>query len=310
MMSTCDRPAAAPCWCTILCSLFFVGTLAPATPLLGDELPVAEIQAAAAPLDWYSDYDMAYRAARKAQRLLLINFVRSADDPAQRELETLIDADRTLRAKMGEFTLLRLNLDATSGKADEETRLLDHAAFAHMEEQAGIAVIDLAHVDMPCYGRVVSCFPFNTGKYYRWRSEYLPVILGLPAGSLTQRTMIWAVRVHPESPASSNGVHSVSLADAARRHSEHQASIGLQGHHNWETRYHRIRASVSAADAVEVVAESWPDQDLIDSCLDCVASWRYSSGHWGAVKRRHRMFGFDIRRGRNRIWYGTGIFAN
>ena len=51
-------------------------------------------------------------------------------------------------------------------------------------------------------------------------------------------------------------------------------------------------------------------KDLIDSCIDCVASWRHSPGHWGAVRGRHRLFGYDIRRGRNGIWYGTGIFAN
>jgi hypothetical protein len=71
-----------------------------------------------------------------------------------------------------------------------------------------------------------------------------------------------------------------------------------------------VRAQVEANDASEVVAESWPDQNLIDSCIDCVDSWRHSPGHWRAVRGRHRLFGFDIRRGRNGIWYGTGIFAN
>jgi hypothetical protein len=60
----------------------------------------------------------------------------------------------------------------------------------------------------------------------------------------------------------------------------------------------------------EVCAESWPGQGMIDSCIDCVDSWRHSSGHWQGVSRRHRAFGYDIRRGRNGIWYGTGIFAD
>jgi hypothetical protein len=41
-----------------------------------------------------------------------------------------------------------------------------------------------------------------------------------------------------------------------------------------------------------------------------VDSWRHSSGHWQGVSRPHRAFGYDIRRGRNGIWYGTGIFAD
>ena len=58
------------------------------------------------------------------------------------------------------------------------------------------------------------------------------------------------------------------------------------------------------------MAESWPDEGLIDACIDCVASWRQSPGHWGAVRQRHRLFGYDIRRGRNGIWYATGLFAD
>ena len=49
---------------------------------------------------------------------------------------------------------------------------------------------------------------------------------------------------------------------------------------------------------------------MLDSCLDCVDSWRHSSGHWQGVSGRHRAFGYDIRRGGNGIWYGTGIFAD
>ena len=60
---------------------------------------------------------------------------------------------------------------------------------------------------------------------------------------------------------------------------------------------------------VEVVAESWPNQNLIDSCVDCVHSWRQSPGHWSAVQARQASYGYDIRRGGNGIWYATGIFA-
>ena len=62
--------------------------------------------------------------------------------------------------------------------------------------------------------------------------------------------------------------------------------------------------------AQEVVAESWPNESLIDAAVDCVASWRQSPGHWGAVKRRQPLFGYDMRLGRNGIWYATGIFGN
>jgi hypothetical protein len=150
--------------------------------------------------------------------------------------------------------------------------------------------------------------PYASGKFYRWRSDYLGVVLDLPPGTLTQRTMIWAVRTHPENPASTFGEDHPTLVSGATQHSSYQASIGVQGHHHFESRYGQLTAAGN--EVSEVVAESWPDQNMIDSCIDCVQSWRQSPGHWGAVVRRHRAFGYDIRRGRNGIWYGTGIFAD
>ena len=75
-------------------------------------------------------------------------------------------------------------------------------------------------------------------------------------------------------------------------------------------RFHRINSKLSSnVLAQEVVAESWPNESLVEACVDCVHSWRQSPGHWGAVRRRHALFGYDIKRGRNGIWYATGIFG-
>jgi hypothetical protein len=138
----------------------------------------------------------------------------------------------------------------------------------------------------------------------------LNAALDLPPGTISQRTMVWAVRVHGEAPASTAGVQHAVLTQAAAEQSAYQARLGVQGHHRWETRVHQIRTAAGVNGASEVVAESWPDENLIDACIDCVASWRQSPGHWQAVRTRHRLFGYDIRRGRNGIWYGTGIFGN
>ena len=114
----------------------------------------------------------------------------------------------------------------------------------------------------------------------------------------------------PRLPASTQGQFNGVLADEANRHSSHQAAILVQGHHNWESRFHRINTRLpSGVLAQEVVAESWPAENLVDACVDCVDSWRHSPGHWEAVRTRHPLFGFDIQRGRNGIWYATGIFG-
>ena len=126
--------------------------------------------------------------------------------------------------------------------------------------------------------------------------------------------MVFAVRIHPESPASTASKESPVLADEASAQSRYQAQICVQGHHQWESRFHRIIGRLfgrgTPGTPKEVVAESWPNQNLIDSCIDCVDSWRQSSGHWAAVRAPHDSYGYDIQRGPNGIWYATGIFAD
>ena len=263
-----------------------------------------------ADLDWISDYSVAYSKAKESKRMLFIHFVPTEVDDTVQSLDKAIASDDRLQDKLKGMVLSRLPCDAVISIDGQKTSLIDHDAFQYMQGKPGIAIIDLANEEAPYYGRVTNAFPFTQGKYYSWKNEYLSVVLDLPPGSITQRSMIWAVRIHPESPASTEGELDVQLASAAESHSQHQADLGIQGHHQWGTRFHQIRSQVAANTASEVVAESWPNQTMIDSCIDCVKSWRYSSGHWGAVRKRHRLFGYDIRRGRNGIWYGTGIFAN
>ena len=261
-------------------------------------------------LEWHTNYAAAYALAKRERRMLLVNFAPVGDSAVQRQLEFAIDKDQLLQRGLRSMVLVRLPGDYKHQAANYHGLLVAHPAFKHLSGRTGIAIVDLKNSGTPHYGHVVTALPFSRGKYYRWQTSHLSVALDLPPGTITQRTMIWAVRIHPESPASTTGRCHGALAEAAKRHSEYQARIQVQGHHHWETRFHQVRMGARADEAKEVVAESWPNQNLIDSCIDCVASWRHSSGHWRAVRSRHRLFGYDIRRGRNGIWYGTGIFAN
>ncbi len=265
---------------------------------------------AVAGFDWHTDYNAAYREANRNKQMLLIDFVKSDDDTDQRKFQKFIETNVHVQSQLRLFVLARLPIDYEIDQGDTPLRLIDDVMFKHLLGQQGIAIIDLKHDGKPYLGDVVSSFPFASGKYYSWKNEYLCKILELPPGTITQRTMVWAVRTHPERPASTTGHHDLQLARAAAQHSQYQANIGVQGHHRWETRSQQICEIVGATSAKEVVAESWPDQNLIDSCIDCVDSWRHSSGHWKVVRNHHRRFGYDIRQGRNHIWYGTGIFSN
>lgn len=256
----------------------------------------------------HTDYRKAMKEAAEDRKMLFIYFHERRPTAAQRAFERETLADIEIQEKLKRYVFVRLPRDAEIAIDGNRVALLKHAAFTEMLGRQGVAVIDLAHVGSEYYGHVVSTFPFTPGKYYR--KQALSIVLDLPTGTLTQRTMIYAVRIHPERPASTSGQFNAVLADEANQHANHQAAILLQGHHSWDSRFHRINARLpSGVMAQEVVAESWPNESLVEACIDCVHSWRQSPGHWGAVRSRQPLFGYDIKRGRNGIWYATGIFG-
>jgi hypothetical protein len=256
----------------------------------------------------HTNYRDAMDEATESRKMLFIYFHDPNMTAARRAFETITLPSLEIREKLNGFVYLELPTTAEITSGGETSRLLANPAFAEMLGRPGIAIVDLCHVRADYYGHVVSTFPFTPGKFYR--KEALSIILDLPPGTLTQRTMIYAVRIHPEAPKSTQGQFHLALAEEANLHSNHQASIQVQGHHSWDARFHRINAKLPGnALAQEVVAESWPNETLVEACVECVNSWRQSPGHWAAVRSRHPLFGYDIKRGGNGIWYATGIFG-
>ncbi len=256
----------------------------------------------------HTNYQEAMKEAAESRKMLFIYFHEPSMTAARRAFETITLPALEIQEKLKGYVYLELPTNAEITSGGKTSRLLSNRAFAEMLGRSGVAVVDLCHVRATYYGHVVSTFPFTPGKYYR--KEALSIILDLPPGTLTQRTMIYAVRIHPEAPKSTQGQFHLALAEEANLHSNHQASIQVQGHHAWDSRFHRINSKLPGnALAQEVVAESWPNETLVEACVECVNSWRQSPGHWAAVRSRHPLFGYDIKRGGNGIWYATGIFG-
>jgi hypothetical protein len=256
----------------------------------------------------HTDYQKAMAEATESRKMLFIYFHDPKMTAARRAFETRTLPALEIQEKLKRYVQLELPTDAVVSIGGKSVKLLQHPSFSEMLGRSGVAVIDLVHERADFYGHVVSTFPFTSGKYYR--KEALSIILDLPPGTLTQRTMIYAVRIHPEAPASTQGQFHGDLAEEAKSHAYYQASIQVQGHHSWESRFHRINAKLPGnVLAQEVVAESWPNESLVEACVECVDSWRQSPGHWSAVRSRHPLFGYDIKRGGNGIWYATGIFG-
>lgn len=259
-------------------------------------------------LSWYTSYAEAATAARKQGRMMLILFRRPGRCPLSERFEAEVLGEPAIRTRLASFVRLKLPLDATLTVDGHEVELIKQDQFAEMLELPGLAVVDFEHKQAKYYGQVVSVFPFLGERLYT--VDEVREILELPPGTLTQRTLIYAVRTHPEQPASARGELHPVLLEEAESHAEYQARIGLQGHHFWESRFHRISARLPGGLwASEVCAESWPGQHLLESAIECVRCWRLSPGHWEAVRTKHPFFGYDMKRGTNGVWYATGIFG-
>ena len=262
-------------------------------------------------VDWQVDYAKAMKTAQAQRKMLLIWFKPARPTAASQQFEAAALANPQVQAKLDQFIALKVPADLKVTVDGRETKVLSHAAFEELHGQAGVAILDFAHPDAPYFGRVVTALPFSSGKFYRFQPKHLAVALDLPAGTLTQRTMVFAVRIHPEAPASTKGQLDPALTSAAQQHSRYQAKIRRQGHPNWGSRFPRLSALLPfGLRAQEVVAESWPHETMVDAAVDCVESWRQSSGHWSAVRARQPRFGYDMHRGSNGIWYATGLFGN
>lgn len=299
------------------------GAAGPSSGVRADDVSAAP--PAPTPPVWQEDYSAALDAARKRRGQLLLCFhdAEHAEPWAALRAACLSDGELSQRLSDG-WVLLSLPVDAKVKDGDGQTVLLDHPSMADMVGRPGLAILDYRDESAEYFGRVVSVVPLGKeGARYRpapkpgrvgddWivpRYE-LATLLSLPAGTLTQRTLIFAVRVHAEAPQSASGEFHPVLAQETRDHSQHQARIGVQGHHGWERRFHLINARLPRGlVATEVCAESWGGQSLLESARECVNSWRQSSGHWNQVRQRHPVFGYDMKRGANGVWYATGIFG-
>lgn len=328
----------------VLCILM-VGTMA-SGDAAGDEPAVSSQPAApsegiaatprTANFVWHFDYREAMEAATESEQSVVVCFIDPDSAKLRARLREAWGDERVTDEVRGRYRFLELPTDyvlrGSPGKAETDRstdrlatnttaprendavpvepanrqRLLDHPAFAELKQREGIAVIDLRDPSSRHFHHVVSILPLDAQTSVLELRE----LLQLPVGTLSQRTLILAIRTHPESPSSARHEFVSLLADECESHAEHQAQLGVQGHHGWETRFHRIRERLGVGLLPqEVCAESWPGQSLWEAAKECVRSWRHSPGHWDAVRRPHRQFGYDMKRGPNGVWYGVGIFG-
>jgi hypothetical protein len=264
-------------------------------------------------LAWHTDYMAAYREARNEKKQLLIFF----HDPQQPQVTEVYSrevlASPELVKPLSGMVRAMLPLDATlppvPGEEDKPAarkKLVDDPAFRHLQKRNGLVVIDLVDSKDSFYGQVVSAHAFHPGRYYTVGST--KIVLDLPRATITQRALVYAVRIHPEAPQSTRGKGHPLLFKQAKIHSALMAQYGSVGHHDWGTRSSVISSAVGYSPS-EVAASSYSGDNLIDAAKECVAMWRGSSVHWIMVNGTAGMYGYDMVKAPGGQWYATGIFA-
>ncbi|HVW00836.1 MAG TPA: thioredoxin family protein [Planctomycetaceae bacterium] len=279
----------------------------------------AEGSAEAAPqrkigeLDWHTDYASAYRAAQEQHKQLFIFFRDPREAIVAAAFERNVLAHPELVAPLKKAVRVVVPVSYQMPKEEKEgeeskpaVRLLDHTSFVHMHKKPGLAVIDLVDSKDAIYGQVISAHPFTQGQHYTLNP--VKVILGLPRATITQRALVYAVRMHPEAPQSTRGIGHPYMFAQANEHSKLMAQYGSVGHHDWGNRSARV-ASVVGGGPVEVAGTSWNSSSLNDAARECIEQWRGSGVHWGMVAAPQGKYGYDMVQAPGGAWYATGIFV-
>ncbi|MCI0642843.1 MAG: thioredoxin family protein [Gemmataceae bacterium] len=285
-----------------LCVLTFALVAAEPAPLFLEQERAAQRET------WQADYAKATDLAMKEKKDLLIYFRDKG------ELDDVFENEDVQR-KLKNFVCLRVPLDHEF----EGKKLLSYAVLEDMQGKPGLAIVSYHDKKLPTYAAPVSIHPLTPSRY-RWVPSYgveqLKIILDLPAfATLGQRSMIYAIRVHPEVPQSVFSTCHPAFLEHAQAHSKLQASMQRQHHANLITVMSTLRAKVEGGfgGAQEIVAESWGrfvgGENVLEAAFGCIDAWRHSSAHWGAVARRHSYFGYDIAQSASGTWYATGIFG-
>ncbi|MEK6248663.1 MAG: thioredoxin family protein, partial [Planctomycetales bacterium] len=182
-------------------------------------------------LVWLHDHAVARQQAIEQRRQLLIYFKGNRNDRWDRHFEDRILVDDEIQQLARQFVLVRVTTDDRMEVEGKSLRMLDHESFQAMNGQAGLAIVDCLHVDKPYYQQTVGCLPFEDPVYYAAPYQSKPsirVFLDLPPGTLTQRMLVYAIRVHPDGPASTSAAAHPVLMAASRQHARHQADLAIQ----------------------------------------------------------------------------------
>lgn len=255
------------------------------------------------PLVWESDLQQALEKAQTEKKMLLALITQPGGEAQTRQLTEWLAAPGNRSVLENSFVCVELDGSAEIQFQGKTAPLLEHPAFREMGRKPGLATIDCQNDDYQ--GQVVGAFPLIGLRYSQF---HINQILNLPPGTLTQRMLTFAIRIHPNRPQSANGRPSCFLMNLAFGHACNQASTHVMGHQNFSYRSSQVMRAHPGTQSSEICAQTGGGVALVGA-LGLAQLWRGSSAHWSAMKSPSRGWGYDMQRSNNGSWYGCGIFA-
>ena len=273
------------------------------------------------PIPWETEYEYArQRAIHLSQKLLVYLYADGTQEipeslaaapliPASRQFDREVLDDDFVRSLLSLYVLVKLPTDAKIiGDDGTEQSIHSLPGFEHMVEHPGLVVLDYSDWNAPYYGEVVGILPFLRGECPT--AKQAATFLDLPPGTLTQRTLTYAVRIHPDQPLSASGEAAPIMLQLAAEHALYQAERGILTHQNFGARSARAQEILGSGMPAEICAQSRSGLGLFEGALSCMRAWRYSSAHWSIARRSHTYYGYDMIQGKNGAWYAVGFFIN
>lgn len=224
------------------------------------------------------------------------------------EFERNVFESAELYDVLDKYVILKIRFDEkVFNDEGNEVPILELPMFKEMVGVPGLAIIDFENTEASYYGEVVGVLPFINFTYpnqFQTRT-----FLTIPSGKLTQRTLTYAVKIHPDRPLSADGEVEPTLLTEATGHAEYQAKNRVLGHQNFSARSSRVRA-VLGESISEVCAQSGMYGGHFEAALACVRGWRGSPAHWRCVRAKQKYYAYDMVQSSNGLWYATGLFVS
>lgn len=262
-------------------------------------------------LEWHTSYTNAYRQAKEEHKQLVLFFRDEKDLLTAAKLEEDALAKPELKEPLARLVRVVINTTtlAPAAKAakpeDKPAKLLDYSCFTHMQKQAGLAIVDLVDDKDHLFGKCVSAHPFSSNTLANYST--VKIMLELPRGTITQRTLTYVLRTHPEQPASVWGQGDPMLFEQCRSASQLMVNYGSVGHHDWGNRSALVGGHFGVSPME--VASIGGGATLFEAAQSAVNVWRGSGVHWGMMITPNRFFGYDMVQAPNGTWFANGIFV-